>query len=405
MYQSPIHGHPAPRADRIALAIAEFSTGGSERIAIRLANLWARSGREVTIFAGSEEGPTRSLVERGVLVRPILPRVDRAQPARLQLGRALANQLRGQAFDVVVGPGNYHVPMLDALARAMGSARPAIACKLSNPLIRLDRSRLREALFHANLRRATARFDALVAMSPSLQREAARVLRRRDIACAAEPNLVDGRIANWRSDRSGLILCIGRLAPQKNFALALDAFAKLSPGYRLAILGEGEEYPMLRDRAEALGIADRVHFAGFVADVRPWLARADALLSTSRFEGYPAALIEALAERVPVVTTRCSLALPDIMLDDSFGMTAADDASEIARHLQHVLDSGLRPATASLERLAERNHAHHAAADWLAILDNAVRDRALGSQGRKVAPSIPALAPLAMPAAFPRRAA
>jgi len=401
MFQSPIQGTAAPRADRIAVVIAEFSTGGSERIAIRLANNWAKAGRDVTIFCGSEEGPTRALVERDVLVRPILPRLDRARLPRLAMGRALANQLRGAEYDVVVGPGNYHVPMLDALARALPKQRPAIVCKISNPLIRPDRSRFREAVFLANLRRSTTRFDRLVAMSPSLQREARKVLHRPDVACAAEPNLVDGRVAPERYGQSGLILCVGRLVPQKNFGLALDAFARIAPTYRLAILGEGEDYPALRERAESLGIADRVHFAGFVEDVRPWLAHADALLSTSRFEGYPAALVEALAERVPVVTTRCSLALPDIMFDESFGMTAADDAAEIARHLQRVLDDGRRPETAPLERLARRNHDLQAASDWLGVLDEAVRERSQAMRSRPAGAMIPAIAPLMFPAAFP----
>ncbi len=312
MFRQTTNADSTATADRIGIVLAEFSSGGTERIAIRLANQWAARGRQVSIFCGRENGPARDLVARDVKVRAIMPRLGPEDSSRTMMGRLLAEQLGGSLVDVIVGPGNYHVPMLSALTRALPAARPAVVCKISNPLIRADRSKLRQALFLTGLRHRVAGFDALVAMSPALQAEALATLPHTHVAYANEPNL-DADQPAPATDPTNVILCIGRLVPQKNIALALETFARLPAHFRLAILGEGEELPALRAQAWALGISRRVRFEGYVADVRPWLARADALLATSRYEGYPAALVEAIAARVPVVTTPSSRALGEIL--------------------------------------------------------------------------------------------
>lgn len=376
MFHTPLRPFAPISAERIAVVLAEFSSGGSERVAIRLANHWAARGRQVSIFCAREDGPARDLVAPSVNVRAIMPRLGPGESSRATIGRALASQLGGSLFDAIVGPGNYHVPLLSALAGALPAARPAIVCKISNPLVRADRSKLRQTLFLAGLRHRVAAFDSLVAMSPALQAEARAVLPRTDIGCAAEPNL---DLATPRARvhvPSNMILCVGRLVDQKNFALALDAFAKLPERYRLVMLGEGPNLSQLRSQAWKLGIAGRVSFEGYVADTSPWLAQADALLATSHYEGYPAALIEALAAGVPIVTTPSTCALPEIMTDASCGRIVAADAMALATELSGLLAEGVRPSPAVVESLARRHAGESASDEWLTILDRVVERRA-----------------------------
>ena len=277
----------------------------------------------------------------------------------------------------MIGPGNYHVPILAAMQRTLGRDRPVIISKISNPLCRADRSRMAQMAFTLRFRALTRRFDALVAMSPVFAAEAAFVTRRLDIACIDEPNL-DGMPAPapTATSSSGTILCIGRLSRQKNFTLALDVFARLGPTCRLILLGEGEQEAMLRARADALGIADRVHFAGHVDNVSTYLAEADALLCTSLYEGYPAVLIEALAAGVPIVTTACSLALAEILTHRSFGTVAGGHATDLAAALEQVIERRLRPAAAPLAELARRHQLARSAEAWLGLLDRTVSRRA-----------------------------
>ena len=366
---------PAARAAHIALVLHDFSTGGSERIAIRLANAWAAAGRRVTILCGTEDGPARRLVGAGVSVLGVRPAIVRGPLSRLRLGWALAHYVRMIAPDLIFAPGNFHLPVLAALARALPAGRPPFACKISNPLRRAGRGTMTRALGDRGRRAMMRAVDLPVAMAPSLAAEAQAVLRRADIACIAEPNFdAMPAAAPGPLPTPPVILCIGRLAPQKSFALALDAFARLPADASLILLGDGPDRDALSAQAARLGIANRVTFAGHVGDVRPYLATASLLLCTSRYEGYPAVLVEALAAGLPVVTTACSPAISEIMNHPSFGTIAPHDATVLADAMLARLAGG-RPDAAATRHLAGRHLIGTVAADYLARFDAAVAAR------------------------------
>lgn len=100
-----------------------------------------------------------------------------------------------------------------------------------------------------------------------------------------------------------VVLGVGRLHAQKNFALFLEV-AQQFPAAEFRVAGTGPEEAMLRALATSLGIAERVQFLGHVADTRALYADADALLMTSRFEGTPLTVLEAMAMRLPIVAPR-----------------------------------------------------------------------------------------------------
>ncbi|MEZ5654180.1 MAG: glycosyltransferase [Burkholderiaceae bacterium] len=100
------------------------------------------------------------------------------------------------------------------------------------------------------------------------------------------------------------LLAIGRLQPQKGFDLLLQAIAELPAGsVRLAIIGQGDEDSALRAQARRLGLGGVVSFLGFQSNPYAFIARADALVSSSRYEGLPNVVLEALACGKPVIAT------------------------------------------------------------------------------------------------------
>jgi glycosyltransferase involved in cell wall biosynthesis len=216
--------------------------------------------------------------------------------------------------------------------------RPRIVAQISAPLFRHGRGPLRQRIYNANARRRLALADALVALSPETVRDAGAVLGPRAIRSLPLPALGDQAPAPEPA-AGELILCIGRLVPEKGFDLALWAFARLlSDDARIALLGEGPERSRLERLAVELGVADRVTFAGYVADVAPWLARARLLLLTSRFEGYAAVIVEALGAGRPVVATDCTPAARELLGHPGAGAIAAiGDAAGLAQALQAVL--------------------------------------------------------------------
>ena len=367
----------SPQAAHIAIVLHDFSTGGSERIAIRLANRWAAAGRRVTILSGVADGPARALVGPGVTVVALWPEVPRSLLSRITLGMAVADCLALLAPDVLFAPGNFHIPVIGAIARRLGEERPPIVCKLSNPL-RRGRPAAVQMLYEVVKRRLTRSIDGIVAMSAPLADEARSVLGDRLIRLIHEPNIEEAPppAEPVETRRGTTIVCAGRLVPQKNFELAIRAFARLDPALdaRLLILGEGERRAALERLIARMGLGDRVRLAGHVADIRPTLATARLFLMSSRYEGYPAVLIEALVAGVPVVTTACSSSLGEILIDRSFGRIAADDPGSLAQAMTAMLAN---PSPIDARPLIERHGADHSAAGYLALFDELVQTRTI----------------------------
>lgn len=121
---------------------------------------------------------------------------------------------------------------------------------------------------------------------------------------AAEPaNLAELGIGPGRR----VLITVGRLHRQKGHDWLLDLAPQLFrhlPEHDLLIVGDGPEAGSLQVQAKTLGVSDRVHFAGWRADVPQLLAASDLLLLPSRWEGMPNVLLEAMASKLPVVATR-----------------------------------------------------------------------------------------------------
>ena len=99
---------------------------------------------------------------------------------------------------------------------------------------------------------------------------------------------------------------VGRLVAQKNFSLFMDVAARVlsgNPSAMFVIAGTGTEDEALKEKAEALGISDRVRFLGHVSDRFALYHAFDALLMTSDFEGTPMVLLEAMSCELPVVAS------------------------------------------------------------------------------------------------------
>lgn len=112
----------------------------------------------------------------------------------------------------------------------------------------------------------------------------------------------------WFNDPdTPLILGVGRLTPQKDFASLIRAFAILRAERpaRLVILGDGPLRETLRALARDLGVAEDVDLPGYAYDPIPYMARASVFALSSRYEGLANVIIEALAAGAPVVSTDC----------------------------------------------------------------------------------------------------
>lgn len=118
------------------------------------------------------------------------------------------------------------------------------------------------------------------------------------------------RLAAAPLDRSGFragsvrLVAAGRMTEVKGFDLLIEAIALLAePRIHLVLLGEGPLLNELKQLAVARGVAEQVDFVGFQSNPYAWFARADAFVLSSRYEGFPNVVLEALTCGTPVIAT------------------------------------------------------------------------------------------------------
>ncbi|MGE5232633.1 MAG: glycosyltransferase family 4 protein [Acidobacteriota bacterium] len=205
---------------------------------------------------------------------------------------------------------------------------------------------------HAVLGRLTARLaDAVVAPSRATARELEADYGARNVevianGIAAPPASPARRAAG----ADATVLFVGRLRTRKAVAVLLQAFARVAaaePGARLVVLGDGEQRQALAAQLRALGLGERVRLAGAVprSEIADWLARADVFCLPSTYEGFPLAILEAMAADLPVVATRVA-GVPEAVEDGASGLLVEPED-----------DAGLAAALSALIRDPARRHA------------------------------------------------
>ncbi|MDB5685507.1 MAG: glycosyltransferase [Rhizorhabdus sp.] len=342
-YLDAVSSRQRERLD-IAVILHDFPLGGTERIAIRLANEWAAGGNKVTLICGSMKGPLLPLVGASVRTIALDPAIERGAGSRYRLGQAAAGILRDLRADIVFIPGNFHWRAIPALMRLPAAIRPRIAVQLSTPLERYDRGPIRQFFYDRRMRRLLRGVDAAISLEDRMTGQADRILGRRITRRIATPALADATPRPRRIDPAGrTIVAAGRLEAVKGFDIAIAAFARLQDSdARLVILGEGPMRAQLEQLAVDLGVADRVELPGYVPCIRPWLDKARMFVLSSRYEGYPAVLVEAIAAGRPVVATRCTPAVADLVDGTGFGRSVAiNDPEALACAMAAMLDSPL----------------------------------------------------------------
>ena len=140
---------------------------------------------------------------------------------------------------------------------------------------------------------------------------------------------------------SPIVVSVGRLTQQKDFSTLILAFARLRKqrSARLIILGEGEERTHLETLVHANGLVEDVWMPGFVANPFAYMAMSSVFVLSSRWEGLPNVLIEALACGIPVVSTDCPSGPVEILENGRYGvLTPVGDADSMMHAIQRVLD-------------------------------------------------------------------
>lgn len=140
-------------------------------------------------------------------------------------------------------------------------------------------------------------------------------------------------------------IAIGRLVSQKGFDLLIDAFSNLVKTgsydrWHLIILGEGGERDALEKQIENSGLTGRVLMPGEVKSPADYLYEADIFVLSSRYEGFPNVLLEAMACGLPVISTDCPSGPSEIIQQNINGVLVDKDSSvALANEMQRLMES------------------------------------------------------------------
>ena len=308
--------------------------GGAERVWARLAAGFAARGDEVDFIVDFEARENlRSLGEQARLV--VLPKGHGA--ATLALARHM-RAMRPHASLSAISVSN-----LKHAAAATLSGRRDRAILSYHGFYEGERERLSNIGYRLT-RRLNAATAATVAVSDSLRQDliarfgvpSERVVTIFNPA-APEP-FPPERSAAEIAARAPLVVAIGRLTPDKNYAGLLRAFARVkTPGARLRILGEGRMRRELTALRDELGLGDRVEMPGFVDDVGAHLEEARCFALSSLKETFGLACVEALACGLPCVVTACGGPQEIVDAPDLGVVTPVDDADALAKAIDAAL--------------------------------------------------------------------
>jgi GalNAc-alpha-(1->4)-GalNAc-alpha-(1->3)-diNAcBac-PP-undecaprenol alpha-1,4-N-acetyl-D-galactosaminyltransferase len=324
----------------IALVISSLSCGGAERVMSELANGWVARGDTVTLVT------LDTWEHDSYALHPRLRRV--ALGVREDSCGALAavvNNLRRIRLlrHALLATGAPAVLSFEGRTSAL-----VLLATVGTPLRRIVSERVNPSehsigTLWAILRRLSYPMaDVLVVQTRvGLPWAKTIMLGSRRVQVISNPvREIRGFVRSGPDGGSHTIVAVGRLVHQKGFDLLLRAFACIAeavPTWKLVIIGEGEERGALEKLAGSLGISNRIDMPGWHHDPVEVLRTAGLFVMSSRFEGFPNALVEAMACGIPVVSTAWAGAT-EIITDGTDGLLVPHDHSRLAAAMRRVID-------------------------------------------------------------------
>ncbi len=316
---------------RICFFFHRFDGGGAERMTVVLANELARQGHEVTILIRHNKGPVKQILS------PIVQVLDMNLPEAGKLRKNLGNLgwlrrvLRPGRFDVLLAV-TAEMSQVAALASYMVSPRIPLISVVHNTLSQEVHSfqAVRERLFPMLNRR----YDRVIAVSEGVREDYIALCGALPEQAVTVYNPVIGE-SFWKQTETEpqhpwlaegrdfhVLVLVGRLCRAKNHALMLEAMKGLREygKFRLILLGDGELREQLKEQIRRDKLNDVVDLAGFVPNPAAYFRKADLVVLSSRYEGLPTVLVEALAVGAKVVSTDCPSGPREILKNGELGI-------------------------------------------------------------------------------------
>lgn len=377
---------------RLLIVLPTFDGGGAERFNLELADSLGREGWQCTIFCLNRRGPLfREAEERGV---PVAAGAGYSGTATWMLALSvlvglprLARAMR-RADVTIAGMEGMATIVASLLGRLFGV--PVIA----EVQVDLDAKFARRGVVWRLLGLASRLCYPLCGRVVAISDGAAASMARIgvQIPISVIPMAINSERVEELAGRHGVagsvptILAVGQMRPQKAFDVLLRAHARArtAVAHRLLIIGDGAQRPDLEALIAGLGVADTVDMPGF--DPNPFRAMrsASALCLSSRYEGMPTVILEALSLGCPVIATDCSQGVRAALANGARGaLVPVGDPDALAEALvRHLEDPATLEAKAKAAApVVKEAHSYHGAASgYLELIRELVAEHGRAAQ-------------------------
>ena len=337
---------------RVAIFTANMDGGGAERAMLKLAGGIAGHGYDVDLVLSRAEGHYLHEVPDAVRI------IDLRARRVLSSIPGLVRYLRRERPTAMLTSMNY-VNIVGIWARTLARVDTRLVVNEQNALsLEAAHSPRRR---HRQMPRLIRRFypwaDGVVSVAQGTADDLVRTtgLRPAHIKVVHNPivtpelrAMADAPLDHpwFGAGQPPVLLAVGRFTPQKDFGTLIRASAGVLEGgkARLLILGDGPERPHLEALVSSLGLEGSVGLPGWVGNPYPYMVRAAAFVLSSRWEGLPSVLIEALFCGAPVVATDCLSGPSEILEGGRFGLLVpVGDVDALAKGIAAALAGDVPP--------------------------------------------------------------
>ena len=334
---------------RIAIFMPSLFGGGGQRSMVNLAHGMAESGYAVDLVLAQVEGPF--LEEVRETVRIVDLKASRAITSLPSLIRYLRRE-RPEALLSVFG----YVNIIASWAWRLAGVPTRLLLNEQNTVSEEsgNASKWRGRLVPWLIKRFYPWANGIIVVSHGVRDDMAQLTKipKERITVIYNPSVVRKEVLKkaqspldhpwFKEGQPPVLVAVGRLQIQKDFPTLLHAFAQVRKHRpaRLLILGEGKERESLEALIKELELENDVSLPGFVMNPYAYMARASLFVLSSRWEGLPTVLIEALCCGTPVVSTDCPSGPREILKDGQYGqLVPVSDVDALARAIETTLDS------------------------------------------------------------------
>ncbi len=354
---------------KICIVTRNLLRGGAESVISHLTKYMVSNGNEVSLIL-IDDRPILQDIPSKCQIDVIGQKAQGGLKDKILRYKAVRRLIMEKQCDVVLSmPEEIGIYVLAAM---IGTGIPVVVSERNNPWVMPNKKVTRV------LRKLLYPFaDGLIFQTEYASTYFSKRLRKKSIVI---PNPLDvERLPDvYNGVRDKVIAGAGRLEPQKNFKLLIDAFSLFQANhldYKLVIYGEGR----LRDELENYA-AERIEqgtfsFPGNVLDLPQRLSRVSAFVLSSDFEGMPNVLIEAMAMGIPCVSTDCPSGGPKELIEDGVNgyLVPVGDSVALANRLEKLVSGS--EIMADAQQIRNRFDCNKVAKQWQEYLEKVVNGR------------------------------